>query len=349
MVSEGSIVQYQQKHSRMSEAKIIRLAANENCYGCSPFAMDAVQKNLENIHLYPEVNPVVLKDKLAESFGVNSKNIVVGAGSVRIIDGLIQTFVGAEEEVLTFEKSFIAYGQLAGFHNRKCQFAPLTEFRCNPENIFPLINEKTKLIFIANPNNPTGTIISHDELENLLGRISKNIIVAIDEAYGEYVNDSAFPNSIALQKKYPNLVILHSFSKIYGLAGLRIGFAIMDEEKAASMSRGQIPYSLSPISVNAALAALNDQAFILKSAKDNAEQRTILFNELNKLGYNVVASQSNFIYMWFGTDDEKKMVYDKLFRNGIIICDMKIFGQEKALRISIGDAKANAMIIQCLG
>ena len=319
----------------MTATKIIKLSANENCYGCSPLALEAIEKKYKEVHFYPEVNPISLKTKIAEKFKVSVNNIVIGAGSVRIIDGLIQTFVGENEEVITFEKSFIAYGQLSGFHNRKCHFASLSDFRCAPETTLPLISDKTRLIFIANPNNPTGTIISHTELETFLSKISKSIIVTIDEAYMEYVTDSCFPNSIELQKKYPNLVILRSFSKIYGLAGLRIGYAIMEEKLAARMCERQIPFALNYLSPNAAIAALNDEEFIRQSAKANAEQRDFLYTELKKLGYNTIPSQSNFIYLWFNNDTEKKKVFDILFTNGILICDMQIFGQEKSLRISI--------------
>ena len=332
----------------MKNKKPIKLSANENCYGCSPLAQEAIQNKYKNVHLYPEVNPVALKEKLAENFNVPSKNIIVGGGSVRIIDGLIQTFVGPDEEVLTFEKSFIAYGQLSGFHKRKCVFAPLTDLRCIPENLIPFINDKTRLIFIANPNNPTGTIISHAELKFFLSKISNKIVVAIDEAYAEYVTDSIFPNSIELQKKYPNLVILRSFSKIYGLAGLRIGYAIMDDYKVSKMTEGQIPFSLSYLSSDAAIAALNDKEFTHKSAKENNELRDFLFHELKKLGYNTISSQANFIYLWFNDDAEKKKTYDLLFQEEIIICDMKVFGQEKSLRITIGDKEVCEQIITCL-
>ena len=317
--------------------KTSRLSVNETCYGCSPLALQAMQKNFGNVHLYPELNPVALKEKIAVKFGVKSKNIVVGAGSVSIIDGLIQTFVGKDEEVLTFEKSFVAYGQFSQLHHHKCTFAALADFRCNPENLLPLINDKTRLIFIANPNNPTGTIISHHELENFLKKIPENIVVALDEAYAEYVTDASFPDAIALQKKYPNLVILRSFSKIYGLAGLRIGYGIMEEKLANSMIQGQIPFSLNCLSAGAAIAALEDENFILHSAKANAEQRDFLNHELKKLGYHIIPSQANFAYVWFEDDMEKKKVYDKLFANGILICDMQIYGQERSLRITIGN------------
>src|ERR1035437_4566002 len=161
--------------------KQVKLSANENCYGCSPLALEAMRKKQKDVSLYPELNPISLKEKLANKFGVTSKNVIVGAGSVRIIDGLIQTFVGPDEEIITFEKSFVAYGQFAALHKRKCHLVPLKDLRCLPANILPFINKKTRLVFIANPNNPTGTIISHAELEGLMKKISKKILVVIDE------------------------------------------------------------------------------------------------------------------------------------------------------------------------
>ncbi len=328
--------------------KVIKLSANENCYGCSPLALEAIQKKYTDVHLYPEANPIALKGKLADKYGVTTKNIVVGAGSVSIIDGLIQTCVAHDEEVLTFENSFIAYGQFSKMHNRNCLFAPQSSLHCDPENLLPYINAQTRLIFIANPNNPTGTIISHTQLEGILIKVSKEIIVVIDEAYSEYVTDPSFPNSLELQKKHPNLVILHSFSKIYGLAGLRIGYGIMDELIATKVSRHLVPFSMNYLSYTAAIAALDDMIFLSQSAKANAEERDYLYNELIKLGYHTIVTHANYIYVWFDRNEEKKITYDMLFHHGIIICDLIIFGQEKALRITIGYKEANKKLISTL-
>jgi len=332
----------------MSETKIIKLSANENCYGCSPLVLEAIEKKYKEVHFYPELNPVALKEKIAAKYKVSPKNVVIGAGSVRIIDGLIQSFVEKDEEVLTFEKSFVAYGQLAGFYNRKCVYAPLCKFICKPESILPLITEKTRIIFIANPNNPTGTIITHLELENFLNNISKNIIVVIDEAYAEFATDTSFPDSVELQKKFSNLVILRTFSKIYGLAGLRIGYALMNEKLAAQIIVKQVPFSLNYLASVAATAALQDVDFISHSAKTNAEQRDYLYRELKESGFNTIPSQANFIYLWFESDEEKIKIYDTLFQNGILICDMKIFGQEKSLRITVGSKEINEKIVSLI-
>lgn len=332
----------------MSSKNKIKLSANENCYGCSSMALDAMENKLHEAPLYPEVNPIALREKLAEKHQVNFENIALGAGSVQIIDGLIRIFVGADEEVITFEKSFIAYGMLSEFHQRKCNFAPLTNLHCDPESLLALIRPQTKLIFIANPNNPTGTIISHAQLENLLHKINPNIIVAIDEAYSEYVTDTAFPDSLKLQKQFPNLVILHSFSKIYGLAGLRIGYGIMTEPLASKMNAVQIPFFLNHLASAAAIAALQDIEFVEKSSRLNATQRQYLFDELTKLGYQTISSQSNFIYVFFNSDKQKNDFYFALYAHGIITCDMKVFGQDKSLRITIGDEETNKRIISIL-
>jgi len=332
----------------MTETKIIKLSANENCYGCSPKALLAIEKNYKNVHLYPDLVPLELKKQLALKFCVNPENVVIGAGSVKIIDGIIQTFVKQGEEVLTFEKSFVAYGQLSELYGHKCRFAPLTDWRCEPANLLPFINNNTRVIFLANPNNPTGTIIKHNDLKFLLDNIPENILVALDEAYAEYVFDSEFPSAINLQKTYKNLIVLRSFSKIYGLAGLRIGYAILNETYAEKLSKTQIPYSLNYLAANTALAALNDESFVKNSAKLNHEESKKLVKALKESGYNTIESQSNFIYLWFDTDEKKDIVYNLLLKNGIAICDLKVFGQSQSLRIGVGTSEVNNSIISIL-
>ena len=325
---------------------MVRLNANENFYGCSPDVLKAIKKNIKNVHLYPGI-PFRLEEKLAGKFGVKQKNIVVGAGSVRLIDGIIQTFVEPDEEIIIFERSFVAYEQLAVAHRRKYIVAKQTNFICDVENIFPLITQKTKAIFIANPNNPTGTIITHSQLENLLKNISEKIIVVMDEAYCEYVTDTSFPDSFSLQRKYSNLVILRTFSKIYGLAGLRIGYGIADEKFSNSFKKSRIPFFFNSLSEEAALAALADEKYVKKCLEKNSEQRDYLYQNLKTIGLNTVPSQGNFMYVVFNNDTEKESAYKKLSDAGIMICNLKVFGQDKSLRIGIGNKSTNKKIVRC--
>ncbi|MFH1321349.1 MAG: histidinol-phosphate transaminase [Bacteroidota bacterium] len=327
---------------------IIKLASNENALGTSPLALEAIKDNYHNVHRYPEYHPFTLKDILAGKHNVLSQNIALSAGSVGMIDMIIKNFVNYDEEVLTFENSFVAYGLLAKANKKKCSFAKLTDFTCDVNNLFPLPGEKTKVIFIANPNNPTGTIISHDSLYRLLKAISSEILVIIDEAYYEYVTDVTYPDSLKLQKEFPNLIILHSFSKIYGLAGLRIGYAIAHEGIVQEVEERSMPYRINSLASAAACAALDDHEFIEKCAIFNNEERNFLYHELANLGYNVVPSQGNFIYMYFDQHESKERVFKQLSDEGILICNMDIFGQEKSLRITIGRSEVNRRIIECL-
>lgn len=331
----------------MKKTQLVRLSTNENCYGCSPKVTAALKKGLRNIHQYPGI-PFFLEEKLAEKFGVDHKNIIVGAGSSRLIDGIIQTFVEGEEEIIIFEKSYRAYEQLCAAHNTKYFLARQKDFVCDVENILPLVSQNTKLIFIANPNNPTGTIITHKQLEYLLKHISNEIIVVIDEAYCEYVDDPSFPDSFLLQKKYPNLVILRTFSKIYGLAGLRVGYAIADIKIAEALKKNRIPFFFNCLSEDAALAALEDNKFLSECAKKNKKERAFLYENLKKIGMHVVPTQGNFIYLYFSSEEEKETTFKKLSNEGIVICNLMVFGQEKSLRITVGDREICKRIIKLL-
>ena len=326
----------------------IKLSANENCYGCSPLALRAGRRLFDNICEYPDFAPADLKQRLAAHYGVHKNNIVTGAGSVRIIEGLIQSLVGKDEEVLTFSNTFSIYGQLSRSLHRDCLFAPLTDMVCRPENLYPFITRRTRLIFISNPNNPTGTIITHTALASFLANVSPAITVVIDEAYAEYVTDPAFPDSFKLQQQYPNLVILRSFSKIYGLAALRVGYAIMDEQLARRLEANQIPFSINAIASGAAVAALGDTAFVAQSASANAAERQHLYSRLTCLGYNVIPSQANFLYIAFGSPEEKTEIRDMLHHHGILVCDLEKSGQPSALRITIGRPRANQQLIAVL-
>lgn len=327
---------------------IIKLAANENALGTSPLALEAIKNNYLDVHYYPEYNPITLKNKLALKHDVLPQNIALSAGSVNIIDMIIKVFVGFDEEVLTFEKSFVAYSLSAKANKKRCIFARLTDFTCDINNLFPLVYEKTKAIFIANPNNPTGTIISHDTLFQLLNKISSNILVIIDEAYYEYVTDDAYPDSLKLQKEFPNLIILRTFSKIYGLAGLRIGYTIANEGFVHDIEKYSPPFRINYLAESAALAAMDDSEFVDKCVIFNTKERNFLYNELKNSGYNVLPSQGNFIYMYFNRQEEKERTFKQIEDEGILVCNLDIFGQKNSLRISVGKSETNKRIIECL-
>jgi len=329
--------------------KIIKLSQNENPFGASPLALKAIEKNYHSINRYPEIIHEDLRSKLAEKYNVAPNNIVVSAGSVEVMDMAIKAFVGFDENIVTSEKTFVAYKLLAGIHRRECKQVKLVNNTVNAENIISMCDDKTMLIFIANPNNPTGTIITHDSLHKLLKAIPSQVIVVIDEAYIEYVNDTSYPHSLELQKIFPNLIILRTFSKIYGLAGLRIGYGITHTDVRAKLIKHKTPFSISSLSNVAAIASLDDEEFVKKSISVNEKERALLQDAFTNMGLNVTPSQSNFICLEFTSLYEKEEVHKYLGNEGIIIRDLGPFGIEKGLRTSVGRPDENIKLVDCLG
>ncbi|OFY87895.1 MAG: histidinol-phosphate transaminase [Bacteroidetes bacterium RIFCSPLOWO2_12_FULL_35_15] len=327
---------------------MIKLSANENFYGCSPFVKKVIEENAGSVSVYPDYQQGLLKEKIASKYDVPVAKIILGVGTVGIIDAIIRLLVKEDEEIITFERSFVAYGQLANLYKKKIHYASLTNFSCDTIAIFPLVNPKTKVVFIANPNNPTGTIINETQLKAFLNKIPSSIYVVVDEAYFEYVSDNSFPNTIELQKKHPNLIILRGFSKIYGLAGLRIGYGIAEEKTAAFLENFRVPFSINSLSSIAAMAALEDQNFVKKCSEQNKMEREFLVEEIKKIGYNVFPSHGNFLFMFFESNADKESVFNKLSENGLMVCNLKIFGQENSLRIGVGDRETNKRIIRSL-
>lgn len=328
--------------------KFIRLAQNENPYGASPKAISAIQENLNLVSIYPDVKQQELRQLLADKVKVDVSNIVVGAGSVSIIETMIKTFVSKDEHIVIPKISFTAYKVLAEIYGVNFRIAEMNNYRTDLSIISKLCDEKTKLVFLANPNNPTGTIFQHDELKQFLEKLNPTTIVVIDEAYFEYVNDPSFPDSLELLNKYSNVIILRSFSKIYGLAGLRIGYGIAHQNIINKIENQRTPFTINILATVAAIASLKDDDFIEYSIKNNDEQRSYLYAGLKNLGFNVLPSQANFLYLYFHNKIERDVIYDQLIDAGLQTRKMEPFGDEKALRISIGDERANHKIVACL-
>lgn len=326
----------------------IRLMANENPFGPSPKALEAIKKYSKNIHCYPGWIPQTLKEKLALKNKVSPTNIAVSAGSYELINLITRFLVADDEEILTFDNTFMAYSYSAKRNGRKCVIAHMSNLECNMNDLIPLCGNKTKVIFIANPNNPTGTIVTEDSLKMFLKTISTNILVVVDEAYNEYVTDESYPDSVQLQKEFPNLIILRTFSKIYGLAGIRIGYGIANEELVEKLEKFRLLRSINSLAEKAAEAALDDIEYTRHSAKHNDRERDYLKKELTHLGFPIIPSQANFLYLPFDDDDQKNYVYKILADHGFRVCDLAIFGRKKSLRITIGKKDANRRIIDCL-
>jgi len=330
-------------------AEIIKLSQNENPFGASPRALKAIEANLHSVFRYPDVLHVVrLRQRLAEFHRVAPENIVISAGSVSLIDMCIKAFVACDENVVTTEKTFVAYGALSKINRRACKFAKLVNNTVNLQNIASQCNDKTKVIFIANPNNPTGTIISHNPFKKFLEKLPSTVLVGIDEAYVDYVNDKSYPDSFGLRKTFTNLIIFRTFSKIYGLAGLRIGYAIAHPDLIKALEQSRTPFSVISLAAIGALAALDDVEYISECKAVNEIERDFLYHQLTGMGFNATPSQGNFLMVEFDNNDEKEDICNLLIGKGILVRRLEPFGVEKGLRIGVGRPNENRQLIEIL-
>lgn len=295
---------------------VIKLASNENPYGTSPKVLKKLS-NLDILETYPDNYCTELRKKLAKKYKISENHFIFGNGSVEIIQMISRILLDNTSEVITCIPSFSSYWSEAILQDSQMIEVPLNEYKFDLNAIISKINDKTKLIYITNPNNPTGTIVSHNELENFLNKVSKNILVVLDEAYYEFVTNKEYPDSISLLKKFNNICILRTFSKAYGLAGLRIGYGITSPETTLELEKARVPFNASFISQQAAITALDDVQFVNNCVKRNMEVLEYLYSELDKLGIFYIKSEANFIMI--DTKIDSKIAFEKLLKQGFII------------------------------
>lgn len=325
--------------------EVIKLASNENPLGPSPKALTAIRKNLSKINRYPDSNCFYLKKKLAEKLSVDQSGIILGNGSDEIIDIIIKTFVEENESVLTSNATFLEYEIISRVNDRKVDTAPLKSFKYDLAGIQKKITAETKLIFIANPNNPTGTYVTKYELEGFLDFLPEDVLVVIDEAYDTFIDVDDFPQSLDYIRN-KNVIIMKTFSKAYGLAGLRIGYAAARPELISSMEKTRQPFNVNLLAQAAALAALSDDDFLRQTRELILSGKRYLYKELEKLGIDYVPSQANFILIDAGRDGVS--VFKEMLKYGVIIRDMRQYGLKNFIRVTIGRDKENRKFIQVL-
>lgn len=328
-------------------SNIIKLASNENPLGPSRKAIKAARKALNKVHLYPDANGYYLKEKLAKIHNIKPEQIVLGNGSNDIIDLMVRVFCTPGEEVITSKMSFIMYYISAQAQNCKLTTVDMKNYTFDLDAIKASITEDTKIIFIANPNNPTGTYINREDLLNFIQTIPPHIIVGLDEAYYEYVVAKDYPfDTISYIKERPNTVVMRTFSKIFGLAGLRIGYGITDARLADYMNRVRQPFNTSLIAQEAAIAALDDKAHIRRSRKLVREGMDFLTAELERLGLTVVPSQTNFLLI--DLHKPATELYEKILRLGVIVRPMTGFNMPTGIRVTIGTMEENRRLLDAI-
>ncbi|MCD5390434.1 histidinol-phosphate transaminase [candidate division NPL-UPA2 bacterium] len=324
----------------------VKMASNENPLGPSPRAVEAMREALREVNLYPDGSAYYLKRALAEHLNVGEGNIIFGNGSDEIIRMIAETFLNEGEEAVIAQPAFIIYRMAVKVMNGKPQLVNLRNFTHDLVAMGEAVNEKTKLVFIANPNNPTGTMVTHEEVHSFMNKIPEEVIVVFDEAYYEYITRDDFPRTIDYIRHGRNVITLRTFSKIYGLAGLRIGYGIAREDLIKDMNRVRQPFNTNCLAQVAALAALKDKEHIERSRSINRGGKDFLYRALDKLKISYIPSEANFILI--DLRQEAGGICQNLMREGIIVRSMGIYGLGNFIRVTIGTAEQNEKFIKAL-
>ncbi len=327
-------------------SSVIKLASNENPLGPSPKALELIQKRLKDVAIYPDQTYIELRDALAKKLGIDKECLIIGNGSDEIMQLSAATFLSAGEEALMSENTFSTYEFATRLFDGNPVFVPLKDYKYDLPGFAGALSNKTKLVWLCNPNNPTGTIFSKKELDEFLLTLPKSVIVVIDEAYSEYVETSDYPKSIEYVKKGLNVIVLRTFSKIYGLAGLRVGYGIAKPEIIKYLNLTKLPFNVNRVAAAGALAAMEDKDFVAKSRKMNSEGKKYLYSRLDGLKLKYLKTEANFVFADVGRNTDK--VFMELMKQGVIIRPLSSFGFGEAIRVTIGTEAQNKRFIEAL-
>ena len=326
-------------------ASSIKLASNENPLGPSPKALAAIRERLAQLNLYPDGDCFYLKRGLAQKLGVAPETLIFGNGSNEIIELAARTFLRPGDEAVMAEQAFVVYQLIVQAVGGQSKTVPLRDYTHDLAAIADAVTPKTRLVFLANPNNPTGTIFRRSEWETFLDKVSNDTLVIVDEAYFEYVQDAEYPNSLNYHRDGRAILTLRTFSKLYGLAGLRIGYGVASPEIVAMMHRVRQPFNVSAPAQWAALAALDDVEHVRKSLEVNRQGLEYLQNEFKRLGLDCVPSQGNFILVRVGKGQE---VFNQLLAQGVIVRPMGGYRFPEHVRVTVGTMAENQKFVEAL-
>jgi len=330
---------------------VIKLASNENPEGPLPEVVEAVQKAVLDINRYPDGAAYKLTQKLAGFYDIKPGSILLGNGSNEVIDMLVRGLVSPGENFVFSQHSFIVYGLAGAINYETGRGVPMADgWRHDLDAMADQVDDKTKLMIVCNPNNPTGTHVTADEFSAFMARIPERVIVAVDEAYYEYVTADDFPQTMPMRAQYPNLMILRTFSKIHSLAGLRVGYGIGHPDLVAELQKTREPFNVNMLSQAGAIACIEHWDAVAGRAQRNHDQREWMDGELKRLGLITYPSQTNFIFCTL-TGSSGGELSQKIMQEGVIVRPMDAFGLpdgEGAVRISIGLPSENQRCVAAL-
>ena len=326
---------------------IIKLASNENPLGPSIESLNAVKNQLHHSHRYPDASGLVLRQKLSNMFQLKVENVVLGSGSEGIMSSIMRTFLKENDELISAENSFIGFRVLANASGKKVHWVPKINYKYNLSGMIDKINHNTKIIYIANPDNPTGTYINKNEFDIFMKSVPNRVLVILDEAYFEYSQHiKDYPDSMLY--RYDNVITLRTFSKVYGLAGFRVGYGFAHSELVDNLMKVKLPFEPSSSSQVAAIAALNDKSHLESTIRLNNLEMKKMYKNLDALNIKYVLSVANFIAIIFKTREEVLNCTKFLLKNGVIVRDLVGFGLPNCVRVTIGKANENKIFIDKL-
>lgn len=326
--------------------KWIKLASNENLLGPSPKAVEAMSQELPTIYLYPDGPCPLLRQALAQKFSLSERMVVISNGADNLILMIANAFVNEGDEVVMADPTFPVYTNVTQIMGGKVIKVKLKDYTHDLNGMLKKVNRKTKLVFVCNPNNPTGTTVSQESFNQFLYNLPAQVIVILDEAYGDFVEDAFYPNGLDYAKGKRQMIVLRTFSKVYGLAGLRIGYALGREDLVDCLYQVRDPFPVHRLAQVAAVAALNDREHALRSIQMVYEGKRYLYRELDKMGLPYVPSQANFVLIDFERDSNE--IFQALLREGIIIRPGKTWGYPTCARVTIGRMEDNQRFIRAL-
>lgn len=322
---------------------VVKLASNENPIGCSPKVKETIINALDSLAIYPDGNATLLKEKLSSRLGVTVDEVLPSSGSDEMIDMIAKAYINKNDEIIMADITFPRYIQTTEMMGGTPIVVPLKDFKFDLDAMLDKISEKTKIIWICNPNNPTGTMITESEFVNFLDKVPSNVLVISDEAYREYVTREDYPHdTVKLINDYPNLLVMRTFSKAYGLAGIRVAYTIGSKDILEKINRIRGPFNVSSLAQIAAIVAIDDEEFLKKAYDVNLEGKNYLYSEFDKMNLKYIPSETNHILVNVGKNGQE--VFLEMQKRGIIIRP----STGDFIRVSIGTMEENKLFIEKL-
>ncbi|MGL4655212.1 MAG: histidinol-phosphate transaminase [Sarcina sp.] len=327
-------------------SRVVKMASNENPLGCSDKVKEALKRAIDETFLYPDASNHELIEVLAKHLKVSKDEIFLGGGSSSLIKVICNTVLSKDDESIMADLTFPLYENYTKLMGAKAVKVPLKNMKLDLNAMVNAITDKTKIIWLCNPNNPTGTVFTKEEVKRVLGKIPNNVLIVMDEAYIEYVTDNAFPDSLEIRKNRKNFLILRTFSKAYGLASLRVGYGIADKELVSYFNRVINPFEVNLYAQKAAVTSLKDTEYLCRVIMYNHVERERIYKGLDEVGIEYVKSQANFIL--FKSIGEDKLLADFLLKKGFIVRPGYLLGCEGYIRVSIGTEEDNKEFLELL-